>query len=599
MAVCPRAAGTEVKSASREADRAPATERSVTTPDTQALELRRLQLQPGMLTLARLEGALGLIRWGLILITLVGGARSVAGATGLPWPAAAGAGVYGVLLFLGHRRGLLPRLYWPVALADCALIGLATAATGGMTSGFQTAFFPVIFAAGMRLGPWQLATVLAAAELALGLAMQAPLSRLDIAVPWLGVLALTALAGAGARSDCAAIVARYSLLQALHQATTQLHAVADKADLAQATARACSALLDTGRVRLFAFQSGSLVEIRQRTWGMSPHNDPLPRTILERALHERQPQWWIEPASPGSPRGWTCLALPLIWNGAALGVLEVSWDGHAPARHRARETLAQQLSIHVAIALAHVYIHEQARQGAERLAYLGRHKSEFVAMLSHELRTPLTAIKGFAQLLRRTQPASTELVNRYTSIIEMESNHLIATIDDIVHLTNIEEGLLRLRRERVDVRVVLEQALVGLKRIASVPEFRYTGDSRPVWTVSDPARLEEALRNLLFAAIKYRAEPARAEGERYHFDIGVMEAPEKVLIWLADTAPGLHRSYHLLRELETAPQEGRSLSGSGLSLYIAKYIIQALGGSLAIGPYRGGTRYVVRLPKEG
>lgn len=554
--------------------------------------------RPGVLTLGTLEDLLTLLRGGLILVTLVSytaGATPLGAAGGL---VAAGVALYGVLLVVSRVFQGLPKVRWPLAMADCALIGAATAASGGIASAAQAAFVPVVFAAGLRLRRGQFASVLVAAVLAYAVAVQILRVRPGQAMPWLAVLIFTGLAGAAARGDLVTVAARCRFLWHMQAALAQLYATRTGLDLAQAAAAVCTDLLEADRVRLFRMERGLLVEVHSRAWGTGDDNRE-PGMPLERAARERSVQWWAEPASPVAPRGWTRLALPLLSGGVVLGVLEVSWAGWALHQRGAREVIGTQLSTHVAAALANVQAHEQDRQGVQRLAYQGCYKGDFIAMLSHELRTPLTAIKGFAQLLRRSERVDPATVSRYAAVIVMESNHLISTIEDIVHLADIEEGLLELRRERVDICSVLERALTSLRRIIVAPEFRYAGRPAPVWAVTDAARLEEALRNLFIAAVKYAPElpgNGAAPLER-SFDLGVIATRDRILIWLADPAPGLHRSYYLLREFEQAPEGGRTITGSGLSLYIARHIIKALGGSLAIGPYRGGTRYVVRLPQ--
>lgn len=571
---------------------------AVAERETAAAQTGLFNTQQGVLTLGRLEDLLPLLRGSLILITLVSyaaGHTRPGVAAGL---ATAGVALYGVLLLIGGALHVLPAVRWPLAIADCALIGVATAATGGIASAAQAAFVPVVFAAGLRLRLWQLGSVLAAAALAYAASTQLPRLRPDGALPWLAVIAFTALAGAAAQGALETVVERCRLLWHMQAALARLHAARTSTELVEAVTAVCRDLLQADRVRLFRSERGALVEVHRRAWGDGDGGSE-PGALLERAVRAQRSQWWVEPATPAAPRGWTRLALPLAYGEACLGALEVSWEEWAVAQRGAREVIGTQLSTHVAVALANVQAREQARQSVQRLSYLGCYRGDFIAMLSHELRTPLTAIKGFAQLLRRSERMDPATVSRYASVIVMESNHLISTIEDIVQLTNIEEGLLELRQERVDIHAVLEQALAGLRRIITAPEFRYAGRPAPVWAVTDGARLEEALRNLFIAAIRYAPELPKngaAPLERC-FDLGVIQTADRILIWLADPAPGLHRSYYLLRQFEQAPEGGRTITGSGLSLYIAKHVIEALGGSLSIGPYRGGTRYVVRLPQ--
>jgi two-component system CheB/CheR fusion protein len=150
-------------------------------------------------------------------------------------------------------------------------------------------------------------------------------------------------------------------------------------------------------------------------------------------------------------------------------------------------------------------ISEQKRIEEEiRLAV--RRRDEFLAMLSHELRNPLAAIVN-AGVLLHSEDATPSTRQKGLSVIERQSRQMTRLLDDLLEVSRITQGKIELRKQLIDARQVVSEALVALReRFASRGiEVSTSLASTPIWVEADPARLQQIVVNLLDNAAKYTA----------------------------------------------------------------------------------------------
>jgi signal transduction histidine kinase/ABC-type multidrug transport system ATPase subunit len=216
---------------------------------------------------------------------------------------------------------------------------------------------------------------------------------------------------------------------------------------------------------------------------------------------------------------------------------------------------------------------------------------DFLSRLSHELRTPLTAIRGYAtSLLQPDVTWDTESQHRFLTRIAAESTRLGRLVDDLLDFSVIELGILRLQPDWCDIKLVVEAAAaLQPPEGAQMVDVWCAPDLPPVW--ADHDRLEQVFVNLLANAVvhnppgtpvRVRAEPAGAGW---------------VVVTVTDDGIGLPP------EVAAAPFEPRRRSrartaGPGLGLSIARGIVAAHGGLLAVTPAPSGASFGVRLPVE-
>jgi two-component system phosphate regulon sensor histidine kinase PhoR len=239
------------------------------------------------------------------------------------------------------------------------------------------------------------------------------------------------------------------------------------------------------------------------------------------------------------------------------------------------------------------------------LRRIERVRRDFVANISHELRTPLTSIKLLAETLSVTPPGDPGTFHDFVEKIASEADHLAQLVDELLDLTMIESGEVRLAIGAVDPDEVVAAVADRIGPVAERREIRVSvlpagpGSLRRV--AADPGRLGQALLNLAHNAVKYshpRGEIRigwREEGERIRF----LVADDGIGIPAAHQARIFERFYKVDRS-RTRGDAGEGLvSGSaGLGLAIVRHIAEAHGGAAGMESVEGrGSTFWVDVPR--
>ncbi len=240
----------------------------------------------------------------------------------------------------------------------------------------------------------------------------------------------------------------------------------------------------------------------------------------------------------------------------------------------------------------------EARAKAEAAS---RAKSEFLSRMSHELRTPMNSILGFAQLLRMFEPdrLSAEKRNEYVDCILGSANHLQALIEDVLDLSRIEVGRLKLSLEPVSLIEAVERSVAMTRPMAKrcgIAIFnRCTVADTPPIVAADAMRLRQCIVNLLTNAIKYN----RPEG-RVFVDYAITDRGTAQLI-VEDTGIGVaeERLGELFVPFSRLHDRTDEIEGSGIGLTIAKQLIEAMHGTIAVeSRLNVGSRFVIEVPLD-
>jgi two-component system, OmpR family, phosphate regulon sensor histidine kinase PhoR len=236
------------------------------------------------------------------------------------------------------------------------------------------------------------------------------------------------------------------------------------------------------------------------------------------------------------------------------------------------------------------------------LRRIERVRRDFVANISHELRTPLTSVKLLAETL--ASGVDDEATARdFATQIEREVDHLAQLVDELLDLTVIESGEVRLAIESLDpgelVASVAERiGPVAERRAMSVRQLGSAGTAARV--AADPKRLEQALINLAHNAVKY-SHPGgeirlgwEARNERIRFFV----ADDGIGIPAAHQARIFERFYKVDRSRTRQAAEEEIASGSaGLGLAIVRHIAEAHGGSVGVDSNEGvGSTFWIDIP---
>ena len=234
---------------------------------------------------------------------------------------------------------------------------------------------------------------------------------------------------------------------------------------------------------------------------------------------------------------------------------------------------------------------QRARQEAQAA---NRAKDEFLATLSHELRTPLNAILGWSRLLA-SGTLDTNGSRRAIEIIDRNTRLQAQLIDDLLDISRIITGKLRLDLRMAPLAGVIEAALESVRPAADAKRIRIDADltsAEPV--LCDPARMQQVVWNLLANAIKFTPEDGQVT-------IGLTRQQGSVTIHVTDTGVGiapefLPHVFDRFRQQDAAST--RAHGGLGLGLSIARHLVELHGGTieaLSAGPNRGAT-FLVRVP---
>jgi signal transduction histidine kinase len=234
-----------------------------------------------------------------------------------------------------------------------------------------------------------------------------------------------------------------------------------------------------------------------------------------------------------------------------------------------------------------------ARLEAQRTA---RMKDEFLATLSHELRTPLNAILGWTQILRYKGTVEPDEIQRALEVIDRNARAQVQLIDDLLDLSRIISGRIRLDVQQISVVESLRAAVDSAEPAAINKGIRLESvlDPRVGKISGDPSRLQQIFWNLLSNAIKFTPKGGKVQ-------VALQRVNSHLEVSVSDTGAGIPASFlpHVFeRFTQKDSSSSRQYSGLGLGLAITKQLVELHGGSVeARSPGEGqGSTFVVNLP---
>jgi PAS domain S-box-containing protein len=252
------------------------------------------------------------------------------------------------------------------------------------------------------------------------------------------------------------------------------------------------------------------------------------------------------------------------------------------------EQLAGGIAAWASLALENARLYREARE-ADRL------KDEFLAVLSHELRTPLNAILGYARLLRGGVLAG-EKAERGLETLERNANALTQIVEDVLDISRIVSGKIRLDVQTVELPLVVHNAVATIQPAADAKSIRVQTivDPRVGPVSGDPDRLQQVVWNLLSNAVKFTPKNGRVQ-------VRVERVNSHIEIAVSDTGIGIRPDFlpHVFERFRQADAVmARKSGGLGLGLSIVRHIVEMHGGSVQVaseGEGLGAT-FRVRLP---
>jgi signal transduction histidine kinase len=230
-----------------------------------------------------------------------------------------------------------------------------------------------------------------------------------------------------------------------------------------------------------------------------------------------------------------------------------------------------------------------------QLEIAGKHKSQFLANMSHELRTPLNAILGYTQLIiNRIYGDVPDKIKEALSRIEVSGRHLLDLVNDVLDLSKIEAGQLKLSLKQYAMRDLVKEVVMAMEPLACRKGLAFTWqipEGLPAGT-GDDRRIKQVLLNLIGNAIKF----TDCGEVRVH----IVFDNDRFTVSVVDTGPGISVTdqARIFEEFQQADSSAtREKGGTGLGLAIVKRIIHLHGGSIGVQSTLGaGSTFSFSLP---
>ncbi|NOQ34755.1 MAG: PAS domain S-box protein [Methylococcaceae bacterium] len=223
-------------------------------------------------------------------------------------------------------------------------------------------------------------------------------------------------------------------------------------------------------------------------------------------------------------------------------------------------------------------------------------KSDFLANMSHELRTPMTAILGFGQLLEiDDQENLTQEQKEFIQEILKAGNHLLSLINEVLDLSAIEAGKLKVSMETIKFSTLLNECIalsIPSAEQQQISIFNSMNSKLEYYLYADNIRLKQVLLNLLSNAIKYNRKQGNITLTAKQVD------NERLRILVTDTGEGLteDQQQKLFQAFERLNAEWNGVQGTGIGLVISKQLIELMGGEIGVTSTLGiGSTFWIEL----
>jgi two-component system phosphate regulon sensor histidine kinase PhoR len=202
-------------------------------------------------------------------------------------------------------------------------------------------------------------------------------------------------------------------------------------------------------------------------------------------------------------------------------------------------------------------------------------KNDFVSNVSHELRTPLASIKAYIEMLIDGEADDEKTKREFYEVIQNESNRLSRLIDNILNISRIESGLVKINKQPQSLTVILKEAIEVIAPQAKGKQITLLEQLTPVFyqTIADRDMLYQAALNLLSNAVKYTPE-----GGTITIQTEVDEAKKLVSARISDTGVGIPPKDlpFVFDKFYRVEANNRMAKGTGLGLSLVKHIVETV-----------------------
>ncbi len=280
------------------------------------------------------------------------------------------------------------------------------------------------------------------------------------------------------------------------------------------------------------------------------------------------------------------MVVPLRARGRILGALTLASSNPARRYDAAALARAEEFVQHAALAVDNARLYREAQE-ANRL------KDEFLGIVSHELRTPLTAIFAWVRLLR-SRKLDDDKTARALATIERNARAQSQVIDDLLDVSRIIFGKVRIDRRPVELRPVIEAAAESVRPTARARGVHLHIAPGSASVLGDAQRLQQIARNLLDNAVKFTPSGGRV-------DVSIEDSDGMVTVRVRDSGAGIGGAFlpHVFERFRQADSSTtRPHGGLGLGLAIVHHLVELHSGTVraeSAGEGRGST-FTISLP---
>lgn len=288
------------------------------------------------------------------------------------------------------------------------------------------------------------------------------------------------------------------------------------------------------------------------------------------------------------------IVVPLRVQNTVFGALTLAYSDSGRTYAEADLRLAGELARRASVAIDNARLYALSQDERSKVEAATRAKDEFVAMVSHELRTPLNAILGWARLMRAGSLPEAKWEHAI-EVIERNANAQSHLVTDLLDISRVITGKLRINPAQVDLANVVEMAVESVRPAAEAKRITLEVDSPSGALVrGDGDRLQQVVWNLLANAVKFTPKQGTV-------GVRIRKIESDIEITVEDTGQGIPPSFlpHVFesfRQLDSSAS--RPYGGLGIGLSIAKHLVELHGGSITArseGAGRGAC-FMVRLP---
>ncbi len=220
-------------------------------------------------------------------------------------------------------------------------------------------------------------------------------------------------------------------------------------------------------------------------------------------------------------------------------------------------------------------------------------KDQFLMLVVHELRTPLTPILGYLDLLQHTDKNSPDFAE-YLEIIQRNAYRQAKLINDLLDITWMLSGKLKINEKQVSLSAVIEKAIVAIQLDAKAKDIqvKINAASSPCQIRGDEERLVQVLWNILANAVRYTPRAGIISME-------VQQNKQEILLSITDSGPGFEADFlpHAFEWFKQAPTSDSIGGGEfGVGLAVARYLIEAHRGNVKAENKKSGASVIISLP---